>query len=99
MPPTDTPSIDTHKYNQDEVGVLFSLLGLFHLTLNQDAPVEVPYHLYGSVPLRWDVKMNRIKTLIRDFEKTKDPFQKLIVLGSIQNELETIKKELSRKIK
>ena len=43
--------------------------------------------------------MNKIKTLIRDFEKTKDPFQKLVVLGSIQNELETLKKELSRKIK
>jgi len=53
----------------------------------------------GVSHYRWDVKMNRIKTLIRDFEKTKDPFQKLIVLGSIQNELETIKKELSRKIK
>jgi len=43
--------------------------------------------------------MNKIKTLIRDFEKTKDAFQKLVVLGSIQNELETLKKELSRKIK
>ena len=42
--------------------------------------------------------MNKIKTLIRDFEKIKDPFQKLIVLGSIQNELETLKKDLSRKI-
>ena len=43
--------------------------------------------------------MNKIKTLIRDFEKSKDPFQKLVVLGFIQNELETLKKELSRKIK
>ena len=42
--------------------------------------------------------MNKIKTLIRDFERMKDPFQKLIVLGSIQNELETLKKDLSRKI-
>ena len=42
--------------------------------------------------------MNKIKTLIREFEKIKDPFQKLIVLGSIQNELETLKKDLSRKI-
>ena len=42
--------------------------------------------------------MNKIKNLIRDFEKTKDPFQKLIVLGSIQNQLEILKKELSRKI-
>jgi len=45
------------------------------------------------------MKMNKIKTLTRDFEKIKEPFQKLIVLGSIQNELETIKKELSRKIR
>jgi len=43
--------------------------------------------------------MNKIKTLIRNFEKSKDPFQKLVVLGSIQNELETLKKELSRRIK
>ena len=42
--------------------------------------------------------MNKIKNLIRDFEKIKDPFQKLVVLGSIQNELETFKKDLSRKI-
>ena len=42
--------------------------------------------------------MNKIKTLIRDFEKIKDPFQKLIVLGSTQNELEILKKDLSRKI-
>ena len=42
--------------------------------------------------------MNKIKNLIREFEKIKDPFQKLIVLGSIQNELETLKKDLSRKI-
>ena len=42
--------------------------------------------------------MNKIKTLIREFEKIKDPFQKLIVLGSIQNELEILKKDLSRKI-
>jgi hypothetical protein len=42
--------------------------------------------------------MNKIKNLIREFEKIKDPFQKLIVLGSIQNELEVLKKDLSRKI-
>jgi hypothetical protein len=42
--------------------------------------------------------MNKIKNLIREFEKIKDPFQKLIVLGSIQNELEMLKKDLSRKI-
>ena len=42
--------------------------------------------------------MNKIKNLIREFEKIKDPFQKLVVLGSIQNELEVLKKDLSRKI-
>ena len=42
--------------------------------------------------------MNKIKNLIREFEKIKDPFQKLVVLGSIQNELEMLKKDLSRKI-
>ena len=36
--------------------------------------------------------MNKIKTVIRDFERTKGPFQKLVVLGSIQNELEIPKK-------
>jgi|TARA_B100002003_G_scaffold158967_1_gene147477 hypothetical protein len=44
------------------------------------------------------MQMNKIKNLIRDFETTKDPFKKLMVLGSIQNELENLKKELSRKI-
>ena len=42
--------------------------------------------------------MNKIRNLIREFEKIKDPFQKLVVLGSIQNELEMLKKDLSRKI-
>jgi hypothetical protein len=42
--------------------------------------------------------MNKIKNLIREFEKIKDPFQKLVLLGSIQNELEVLKKDLSRKI-
>ena len=42
--------------------------------------------------------MNKIKNLIREFEKIKDPFQKLVVLGSIQNELEMLKKDRSRKI-
>ena len=42
--------------------------------------------------------MNKIKNLIREFEKIKDPFQKLVPLGSIQNELEILKKDLSRKI-
>ena len=42
--------------------------------------------------------MNKIKNLIREFEKIKNPFQKLVLLGSIQNELEVLKKDLSRKI-
>ena len=42
--------------------------------------------------------MNKIKNLIREFEKIKDPFEKLVLLGSIQNELEVLKKDLSRKI-
>ena len=42
--------------------------------------------------------MNKVKNLIREFEKIKDPFQKLVLLGSIQNELELLKKDLSRKI-
>ena len=43
--------------------------------------------------------MNKIKKLIKDFDKNKDAFQKIVVLGSIQNELEILKKELSRKIR
>jgi len=43
--------------------------------------------------------MHKIKTLVRDYEKHKDSLQKLMVLGSIQNELDILKKELSRKIK
>ena len=42
--------------------------------------------------------MNKIKHLIREFEKIKDPFLKVVVLGSIQNELEVLKKDLSKKI-
>jgi len=42
--------------------------------------------------------MVKIKSLIREYEKEKDSFQKLVILGSIQNELEKTKKELSRKI-
>jgi len=42
--------------------------------------------------------INKIKILIRDFEKSISPFKKLIILGSIQNELEILKKELARKI-
>ena len=43
--------------------------------------------------------MNKIKKLIQDYDRTKDAFQKLLVLGTIQNELEAIKKDLSKKIK
>lgn len=43
--------------------------------------------------------MDKIKKLIKNFDRTKDVFQKMIVLGSIQNELEIIKKELARKIR
>ena len=43
-------------------------------------------------------RMVKIKSLIREYEKEKDSFQKLVILGSIQNELEKTKKELSRKI-
>ena len=43
-------------------------------------------------------RMVKIKLLIREYEKEKDSFQKLVILGSIQNELEKTKKELSRKI-
>jgi len=53
----------------------------------------------GVSHYRWNVKMNKIKNLIRDYEKTPDPFQKMLVLGAIQNELETLKKELSKKIR
>ena len=42
--------------------------------------------------------MNKIKNLIRDYEKTKDHFQKLMILGSIINELEALKKNLTKKI-
>tara|TARA_E500000331_G_C17237751_1_gene705588 strand:- start:1042 stop:1176 length:135 start_codon:yes stop_codon:yes gene_type:complete len=43
--------------------------------------------------------MNKIKLLIREFEKEKEPFQQLVVLGQIQNQLDEIKRELSRKIR
>jgi PIN domain nuclease of toxin-antitoxin system len=45
------------------------------------------------------MKMNKVKTLIREYEKVKDPFQRLLVLGSIHKELEILKKDLSKKIK
>jgi len=43
--------------------------------------------------------MNRIEKLIREFKNEKDDFKKLVLLGSIQNELETLKKEYSRKVR
>jgi hypothetical protein len=81
------------------VGVLLFLDLVIPSHSQTDAPVEVPYQSLWECLITDGMKMNRIKTLIRDYEKTKDPFQKMIVLGSIQNELETLKKELSRKIK
>jgi len=42
--------------------------------------------------------MNNIKKLIRDFDGEKDSFKKLVILGAIQNQLEIIKKDLSKKI-
>ena len=43
--------------------------------------------------------MNNVKSLIRDYEREKDSFKKLMLLGTILNELETIKKELSKKVR
>ena len=43
-------------------------------------------------------RMVKIKSLIREYEKEKDSFQRLVILGSIQKELEKTKKELLRKI-
>jgi hypothetical protein len=42
--------------------------------------------------------MNNIKKLIRNFDGEKDAFKKLVILGAIQNQLEIIKKDLSKKI-
>jgi len=42
--------------------------------------------------------MNNIKKLIRDFDRENDAFKKLVILGAIQNQLEIIKKDLSKKI-
>ena len=44
------------------------------------------------------VKMTKIKSLIRDYDKEKDPFKKLVLVGAILDELEIIKKELTRKL-
>ena len=46
-----------------------------------------------------DAPMTKIKLLIREYEKHKDAFQQLIVLGQIQNQLDALKKELSRKVR
>jgi len=43
--------------------------------------------------------MMKIKLLIQEYDKEKDNFKKLVILGGIQNELEKTKKELSRKIR
>ncbi len=42
--------------------------------------------------------MTKIKSLIRDYDKEKDPFKKLVLVGAILDELEIIKKELTRKL-
>jgi hypothetical protein len=43
--------------------------------------------------------MNKVKSLIREFEKEKDSIKKLVLVDSIQNELEKTKKELARKVR
>ncbi len=43
--------------------------------------------------------MNKVKSLIREFEKEKDTIKKLVLVDSIQNELEKTKKELARKVR
>ncbi len=43
--------------------------------------------------------MNKVKSLIREFEKEKDSLKKLVLVDSIQNELEKTKKELARKVR
>ena len=43
--------------------------------------------------------MNKVKSLIREYEKEKDPFQKLVLVGSILNELEKTKMELTKKVR
>ncbi len=46
-----------------------------------------------------DAPMTKIKLLIREYEKQKDPFQQLVVLGQMQNQLDEMKRELSRKVR
>ena len=83
------------------MGLVFccSLIWLFHLIPKPNTLVEVPYQSLWECLSTDGMKMNKIKNLIRDYEKTPDPFQKLLVLGAIQNKLETLKRELSKKIK
>ena len=79
--------------------VLLTLIWLLHLIPKSDVPVEVPHPPLWEPLIHDGMKMNKIKKLIQDFDRTKDAFQKLLVLGTIQNELEAIKKDLSKKIK
>ena len=43
--------------------------------------------------------MSKIKSLIRKMEASKASFDKLVILGAIQEELDNLKKVLSKKIK
>ena len=43
--------------------------------------------------------MNKVKSLIREYEKEKDSIKKLVLVDSIQNELEKTKKELAMKVR
>ena len=43
--------------------------------------------------------MNKVKSLIREYEKEKDSIKKLVLVDSIENELEKTKKDLSRKVR
>ena len=43
--------------------------------------------------------MSNIRNLIRKMEVTKEPFEKLVILGSIQDEIDKLKKVISKKIK
>ena len=45
------------------------------------------------------MNMTKVKILIQEYDKEKDPFRKLLVIGSIFDELEKTKKELTRKIR
>ena len=43
--------------------------------------------------------MNKVKSIIREYEKEKDTIKKLVLVDSIENELEKTKKELARKVR